>query len=143
LLSPPGCCAFSESMAAQEPERNAPVWNLGIEYAHEAPLALAKIQKGASLMDLTVCELASLIQTRAVTPVEAIKACFKTIHRVNPAINALVFLCEARAIARAQMQTDHIMGLPSHSILPPLTGIPFAVKDLEVVVVVRGGLAVV
>ena len=82
-------------------------------------------------MDLTVCELASLIQTRVVTPTQSINECFERIHKRNPELNALVLLCEARAKSVAKAQTYAINKLGPHAILPPLTGIPLAVKDLE------------
>ena len=113
-------------------------WRLGLDYAREARDAHAKLLKlNCSLIDLTVCELASLIQTRAVTPMQSINEFFARIHERNPRLNALVLLCEARAKAIAKSQTDAIKELPPHIVLPPLAGIPFVVKDLEDV----GGLA--
>ena len=105
-------------------------WRLGVDYAREARDAHAKLSN-CSLMDLTVCELASLIQTRAVTPVQSINECFKRIHERNPRLNALVLLCEARAKAIAKSQTNAIKELAPGIVLPPLMGIPFVVKDLE------------
>ena len=103
---------------------------LGLDYAREARAAQAKLST-CSLMDLDVCELASLIQTRVVTPVQAVDECFERIHDRNPRLNALVFLCEARAKAVAKSQADAIAKVAPHVLLPPLTGIPFVVKDLE------------
>ena len=105
-------------------------WRLGVDYTREARAAHTKLLD-CSLMDLTVCELASLIQTRAVTPAQCIKACFERIRQRNPQLNALVLLCEARATAIAKSQTNAIKALAPHVVLPPLTGIPFVVKDLE------------
>ena len=73
-------------------------------------------------------ELARLIRTRALSPVEVTRAVLERIERVNPSLNAFctitadLALDTARAAERAVMQGDA---------LGPLHGVPYSVKDLN------------
>jgi amidase len=80
-----------------------------------------------SLSRKTAVELASMIATRAVSPVEVLEAHLATIARVNPKLNAIVTLVAdaARALAKdaeaAVMRGDR---------LGSLHGLPVAIKDV-------------
>jgi Asp-tRNA(Asn)/Glu-tRNA(Gln) amidotransferase A subunit family amidase len=70
-------------------------------------------------------ELARLIRTREVSPVEVVQAHLDRIEAVNPKLNAIVTLApdalrQAKEAERAVQRGDK---------LPPLHGVPFTVKD--------------
>ena len=72
-------------------------------------------------------ELARRIRTREVSPVEVMNATIAGIEARNPSLNALIFtdFDAARAAAR-QAETAVMSGAD----LPPLHGVPAAIKDL-------------
>ena len=75
---------------------------------------------------LSATELAELIRTRGVSPVEATEAYLSRIEQVDPSLNAYITVTadRARAEARqaeAEIATGHYRG--------PLHGVPVAVKD--------------
>jgi amidase len=72
-------------------------------------------------------ELAQLVRTRAVSPVEILDACLAAIEALNPRLNAVVTLAadQARDAAR-QAEIAVMKGEP----LGPLHGIPIGVKDV-------------
>jgi amidase len=80
-----------------------------------------------SLSRKSACELASLIASKAVSPVEVLDAHLAVIARVNPKLNAIVTLVEdgARALAKqaeAAVQRGDALGV--------LHGLPIAIKDI-------------
>src|SRR5207245_2354677 len=83
---------------------------------------------------LPATELATLIRRKKVSPVEVVDAILDRIDRINPKLNAFVTLTdeaarrEAKAAERALMRRSTLLG--------PLHGVPFSVKDL---VVTKGG----
>jgi amidase len=71
-------------------------------------------------------ELARLIRTRAVSPLEVLDAHLEVIEALNPKLNAIVTLVEERARAGARHAEAAVMtGEP----LPPLHGLPIVIKD--------------
>ena len=46
-------------------------------------------------------ELARLIRSKAISPVEVLRSCLETIERLNPKINAICTLADESAIAAA------------------------------------------
>jgi amidase len=81
----------------------------------------------ASLARKSACELATLIKSRAVSPVEVLDAHLAVIGRVNPKLNAIVTL--AADAARKQAQ-DLETALTREDQLGPLAGLPIGVKDI-------------
>ncbi len=75
----------------------------------------------------TACELASLIASKAISPVEVLDAHLETIARVNPKLNAIVTLVadsareQAKAAEAAVMKGDK---------LGALHGLPVVIKDV-------------
>jgi aspartyl-tRNA(Asn)/glutamyl-tRNA(Gln) amidotransferase subunit A len=72
-------------------------------------------------------ELAGLIRTKAVSPVEVVDAVLARIERLNPRLNAFCAVTaedarEAAAAAEVAVMTGEPLG--------PLHGVPFSVKDL-------------
>src|SRR3990172_12218914 len=79
-------------------------------------------------------ELAGVIRTKALSPVEAARAVLERIERVNPTVNAFctvtadLALDAARAAERAVMRGAR---------LGALHGVPFSIKDLALTKGVR------
>lgn len=71
-------------------------------------------------------ELAQLIASRKVSPVELTEVCLRQIDALNPTLNAFLTVCGDEAMDSAK-QAEPGAGPDS----PPLHGIPIAVKDLE------------
>ena len=73
-------------------------------------------------------DIARLIRTKALSPVEVTRAVLERIERINPAVNAYCTITAdlamdtARAAERAVMQGEQ---------LGPLHGVPYSVKDLN------------
>jgi aspartyl-tRNA(Asn)/glutamyl-tRNA(Gln) amidotransferase subunit A len=87
-------------------------------------------------MDLawaTAAELAAAIRARTVSPVEAMRATLDRAERSQPVLNAFVTLCADRAMNEARAAEAAVV---RGEALPPLHGVPLAVKDL----VPTGGL---
>src|SRR6202047_128142 len=80
-----------------------------------------------NLSRATAVELASMIASRAVSPVEVLDAHLATIARVNPKLNAIVTLVAdaARTLAKAA-ETAVMRG----DTLGALHGLPVAIKDI-------------
>ena len=70
------------------------------------------------LMDLTLTELVSAIQSKKATPLESIEACFARVRSFNPLLNALVVICEHEALMEAKDQTERILKGKSSTSLP-------------------------
>src|ERR1700680_3546753 len=75
----------------------------------------------------TAVELASLISTKAVSPVEVLDAHLATIARVNPKLNAIVTLVADAAHALAKAAEAAVM---RGDTLGALHGLPVAIKDI-------------
>jgi aspartyl-tRNA(Asn)/glutamyl-tRNA(Gln) amidotransferase subunit A len=81
-------------------------------------------------MDLTytsAAELAGLIRSRAVSPVEVVRTALDRIERSQPVYNAFITIAADSAMEQARAaEADVMRGAP----LGPLHGVPVAVKDL-------------
>ena len=71
-------------------------------------------------------ELAQLIASRKVSPVELTESCLRQIDALNPTLNAFLTVCGDEAMESAR-EAEASAGPDT----PPLHGIPIAVKDLE------------
>jgi aspartyl-tRNA(Asn)/glutamyl-tRNA(Gln) amidotransferase subunit A len=71
-------------------------------------------------------EIAALIRSRQVSPVEVVKLHLDRIESVNPKLNAIVTLVGEQALANAKIAEAAVM---NGSALGPLHGVPFTVKD--------------
>lgn len=80
-----------------------------------------------SLSRKSACELAALISSKAVSPVEVLEAHLAVIARVNPKLNAIVTLVEegARVLAK-EAEAAVLRG----DALGVLHGLPVAIKDV-------------
>jgi amidase len=81
-----------------------------------------------ALARLSAVELRRRIATKEVSPVEVLEACIARIGALNPAVNALA----ARDFARARaVALDAERAVLRGETLPPLHGLPIAIKDLQ------------
>src|SRR5712691_49452 len=69
-------------------------------------------------------ELAALIRSRAVSPVEVVEAHLRRIERINPSLNAIVTV-SADALEQARVAEAALMS----GEIGPLLGLPLTVKD--------------
>jgi amidase len=78
-------------------------------------------------MDLPASEMARLVRTRALSPVELVEASLRRIERLNPTLNAVCTLAadQARSAARALEQKIMRGEEPG-----PLCGVPVGIKDV-------------
>ena len=72
-------------------------------------------------------ELAQLIRTKTLSPVELTKAVLHRIEASQPVLNAFITVCGERAMAEAKAAEQAIM---RGELIGPLHGIPLSVKDL-------------
>ena len=79
-------------------------------------------------------ELASLIKSRAVSPVEVLDAHLAEIRRKNPKLNAIVTLAADQARVAARAAEDAVM---QGAALGPLHGLPIGIKDVTVTAGIR------
>jgi Asp-tRNA(Asn)/Glu-tRNA(Gln) amidotransferase A subunit family amidase len=76
---------------------------------------------------MSATELAALIRSRQVSPVEVMQATLERIERLNPQINAFCTLVPEQALEGAREAEAAVMrALP----IGPLHGVPIAIKDL-------------
>jgi aspartyl-tRNA(Asn)/glutamyl-tRNA(Gln) amidotransferase subunit A len=73
-------------------------------------------------------ELARLIRTRALSPVEVTRAVLERIERVNPSLNAFCTITADLALDTARAAEHAVM---QGGALGPLHGVPYSVKDLN------------
>src|SRR2546430_2485343 len=73
-------------------------------------------------------ELARLIRTKALSPVELTRAVLERIERVNPVVNAFCTLTADAALAAAR---EAERAVTSGASLGPLHGVPYSIKDLN------------
>ncbi|MBZ9994257.1 amidase [Mesorhizobium sp. BH1-1-4] len=73
-------------------------------------------------------DLRDLIVSRDITPLEAVEASLHQIEVQNPRLHAFLTVCEAEAMQAAR-QAERL--LDKGGPLPPLLGVPIAIKDAE------------
>lgn len=75
----------------------------------------------------SAAELARMIRTRAISPLDAVRNSLARIAEVNPTLNAFCFVYEEEALAKAAEAERAVRaGRP----LGPLHGVPIALKDI-------------
>ncbi|HZF19664.1 MAG TPA: amidase [Burkholderiales bacterium] len=83
---------------------------------------------------LSAVDLARLIRTRKVSPVEAAQAHLAAIERINPAVNAFCTVVPEKTLAWAR---EAEAAVKKRGKLGPLHGVPVAIKDLTVTAGIR------
>ena len=71
-------------------------------------------------------ELARLIRTKELSPVEVVEAHLARISAVNPKVNAVVTLMGEAALKQAKAAEKAVL---DGDVLGPLHGVPFSIKD--------------
>ncbi len=82
---------------------------------------------GSEIVFKSVAELAPLIKTRKLSPVELVRAFLDRIDAVNPKVNAFITVTGEQAIEQARMAEKEI---GARRYRGPLHGLPYAPKDL-------------
>ena len=77
--------------------------------------------------NMNAIDLARLVRTKAVSPVEILKSHLDAIARANPAINAICTLAAEQAMEAARAAEDAVM---RGSAIGPLHGVPIGIKDV-------------
>lgn len=85
------------------------------------------------IIDMTAVELAAAIRSKAVTPVDAIRAALDRIH-AGRSLNAFITVTTDQAMQAAREAEAAVM---RNDDLPPLHGVPYSVKDLTATAGVR------
>ena len=80
-----------------------------------------------TFMQKTIRELAPLIQSKALSPVELTQNCFRQIEKTEPAIHAYITILQEQALQAAAQAEQEIMQGKYRGILH---GIPYSAKDL-------------
>ena len=76
---------------------------------------------------LTIETARAAVQQRTVTALSLVESAYSTIQKEDGTLNAFLTLCRERAVEQA----DHIDRLAAEGKpLPPLAGVPFAIKDV-------------
>ena len=79
------------------------------------------------LSSRSATELARLIRSKAVSPVELLRGCLQAIERLNPKINAICTLAAESAMVAAQRAERAVMAGDDVGVLH---GLPIGIKDL-------------
>lgn len=85
--------------------------------------------------ELTALEQAAAIRLGELGPVELVEHALRRIERLDPVLAAFVTLTPERALDAARAAEARLVGAPDE--LPPLLGVPTAIKDLAVTAGVR------
>lgn len=75
-------------------------------------------------------ELARLIRTRQVSPLELVNLYLERIDRLNPQLGSYFTVTADRAIELARTQTEQLAAGRTQEDLPPFFGVPIGIKDL-------------
>ena len=75
---------------------------------------------------LSLVQIAALIRSRQLSPVEVLRASLSQIERLNPSINAFIELRPEQALQAARAAEQRLM---RGGELPPLLGVPLSLKD--------------
>ncbi|MGY1593061.1 amidase [Geodermatophilus sp. SYSU D00965] len=83
---------------------------------------------GTQLHDLTALEQAAAVRAREVSPVELVEHALRRVEALDPGLGAFLTVTPERALAAAR-RAEHRVARGGE--LPPLLGVPTAVKDLN------------
>ncbi|HEY9623183.1 MAG TPA: amidase [Crinalium sp.] len=86
------------------------------------------------LLQYSAIALAKALQSKQISAVDVLDACFKWIDQLDHRLKAFITLCPERAYAEAQRADEAIV---HGQLLGPLHGIPIAIKDLTLTAGVR------
>jgi aspartyl-tRNA(Asn)/glutamyl-tRNA(Gln) amidotransferase subunit A len=81
----------------------------------------------ADLFFTSMTELSRMIATKAVSPVEVVRAHLDRIAALDPGLRAYITVCDEAALQAARAAETALM---SGGVVGPLHGVPYALKDL-------------
>ncbi len=84
----------------------------------------------AALHELTALEQAAAIRRREVSPSELVEHYLRRVHEMQATLGAFVTVTAERALAAARAADRLVSGASDPAALPPLLGVPTAIKDL-------------
>jgi amidase len=90
----------------------------------------------ADLHDMTALEQAAAVRSREVGPVELVEHHLARVERHNAELGAFVTVTADAALARAR-EAEDLVARSDPAALPPLLGVPTAIKDLNLTAGVR------
>lgn len=105
--------------------RGATAVGAALTLAKYSPRAFANVPQD-EFITWSASQMATLIQQKKISAVEAVNLCYARIDAVNPKLNAVVAMCRERALAEAQ-EADALLAAGKSK--GPLHGVPFTVKD--------------
>jgi amidase len=97
----------------------------------------------AQLHDLTALEAAAAVRARQVSPLELVEHALDRIDRLDDRLGAFVTVTEDTAREQAKQAEHDVLAAPDLAQLPPLLGVPTAIKDLNLTKGVRTQLGCV
>lgn len=100
---------------------------LAIDFGFNDKSQRVGTMSGSELSRKSAAELADLIRSRKISPVELLDSCLATIDRLNPVFNAVVTLAAEEALACAKRAEKQVLNEDG---LGPLHGIPILIKDV-------------
>ncbi|HEV7192126.1 MAG TPA: amidase [Jatrophihabitantaceae bacterium] len=83
------------------------------------------------LHDLTALEMAAAVRRREVSPVELVAHALERVDRLDAQVGAFVTVTADLALEQAEEAEQRVMSSTDPSDLPPLIGVPTAIKDLN------------
>jgi amidase len=86
------------------------------------------VTPGTQLHDLTALEQAAAVRAGEVSPVELVEHALRRIESLDPGLGAFLTVTPERALAAARRAERRVRGGGE---LPPLHGVPTAIKDLN------------
>ncbi len=87
--------------------------------------------------DLTVTELIAAIRSGELSPVQVTTHYLERTERINPAVGAFFTITADLATEQAAAAERLVARVADPALLPPLTGVPIPIKDLNMVAGVR------
>ena len=81
----------------------------------------------SDILSLSLTEIAAAIRAKKISSLEATRACFVRIHRIQPKTNCFIAIEEEEAL-KAARAADRMRGKSAR--LGPLHGVPLAHKDM-------------
>jgi len=92
---------------------------------------------GMELHELSAVEQAQAVRGRTVSPVELVEHHLARIQALDGQLNAFVTVTADQALDQAKQAERQVMAAREPSVLPPLLGVPTAIKDLNLTAGVR------
>jgi aspartyl-tRNA(Asn)/glutamyl-tRNA(Gln) amidotransferase subunit A len=91
----------------------------------------------SALTDLTLLEAAAKLRSGEITSVELTQACLDQINRIEPQVHAFITRTDELALEMARAADARRAAASNPDELPPLLGVPLAIKDVLAVKDVR------